>query len=100
MYTYGMYRTQYVFLWYVWEYTGSIPGVYRKYTGSIPGVYREYTGSIPGVFFMKFSEFFQQIFSTNFYLVTIASFRIGVPSILFFLTVGQNNFVNKIGTIQ
>ena len=32
---------------------------------------------------MKFSEFFQQIFSTNFYLLTIASFRIGVPSILF-----------------
>ena len=32
---------------------------------------------------MKFSEFFQQIFSTKFYLLTIASFRIGVPSILF-----------------
>merc|ERR1712218_390686 len=67
------------------EYTGSIPGVYREYTGSIPGVYREYTGSIPGVYreYTKFSEFFQQIFSTNFYLLTIASFRIGVPSILF-----------------
>ena len=49
------------------EYTGSIPGVYREYTGSIPGVYREYTGS----FFMKFSEFFQQIFSTNLNLLII-----------------------------
>merc|ERR1712203_13675 len=64
----------YVYLCYVYLcipiYTGSIPGVYREYTGSIPGVYREYTGSIPGVFFMKFS--------TNFYQLTIASFRIGV----------------------
>ena len=90
------------------------PGVYREYTGSIPGVYREYTGSIPGVN----DEFFQRIFSTNFfdefflrnlnffdefflqnfrnffnkffYLLTIESFRIGVPSILLFSDIMPN----------
>ena len=57
----------------------------------IAGVYREYTGSIPGVYW----EFFFK-FSTKFYLLTIASFRIGVPSILFKIKFLFNNLVSCI----
>ena len=59
-------------------YFGVTPGVHREYTGSTPGVHRE-----PWWIFLMnfFVEFFVNVLTYN--LLTIASFRIGVPSILF-----------------
>jgi hypothetical protein len=66
------------FLIYLW-FAPSIPRVYPEYTQSIPRVYPEF---FQRFFRRNFRNFFNKFFRRIFYLLTIASFRIGVPSIL------------------
>ena len=102
MYTRGMYVYQeYVYQGYVYQRYVYRRYVYQRYVYQ-RYVYQRYVYYFFDEFFRRiflmnffdvffrrifsmnfFNEFLQRIFSTNFYLLTIASFRIGVPSILF-----------------
>jgi hypothetical protein len=71
-------------------YTGGIFGKYMGYTGVILGVSDTWgigTGS-KNIHFCTFFVFLNSISISN--LLTNASFRIGVPSILFFYKIGKN----------
>ena len=71
-------------LWYVW---------YTIFSTNFFDDFLFFQRFFTTIFSTKFSEFFQQIFSTNFilfHLWTISSFRIGVPSILFFPKNGRH----------
>ena len=85
MYTYGMY----VYLWYVYHIRWIFSWIFSTnifdeiFPRIISTNYFHETNFSPNFFAEVFRRIFSTIFFHNFfYLLTIASFRIGVPSIL------------------
>ena len=89
---------------FYWEYTKDLLGVYFGYTGGIFGLYLSYSGlywSYTGdIWYLGYRNWFKKYKFLYFFvflnsisilnLLTNASFRIGVPSILFSYKIGKN----------